>query len=243
MAPVHGKNTKVYANGYDLTTFLRKLTVAGSVDTADSTTFGKQSRTKVAGLRDAKLTAEGLFSHAAGAADVDDVLSAALGLDNVLWLYGAEGDAVGKRAVAMLAANTGYEVSSEVADVVSVKAEAEASGGNGYEGGVFLHSGATAEAAGGNSVAVDNLAATANGLVAHVHVPDVTGAGPSLGVKVQHSTDNSTWVDLVTFTAITADYNAQRIQTAGTVNRYLRALWTFGGTMTAATFAVAAARL
>jgi hypothetical protein len=49
--------------------------------------------------------------------------------------------------------------------------------------------------------------------------------------------------DLATFTAVAADFNAQRIQVAGTVNRYTRAVVTFGGTTTAATVAVALARL
>jgi hypothetical protein len=97
---------------------------------------------KVAGQKDAKLTAEGLFSHAnITAADVDDVLSAALGVENVLWLYGPAGDAIGARAVGLVAIESSYEVSSDVGDVVSVKAEAEASSGNGLEGGVFLFSG------------------------------------------------------------------------------------------------------
>lgn len=245
MAPVHGKTTKVYANGYDLTLFLRKTTPSGSVETADATTFGRNSKVKVAGQKDAKLTLEGLFSHNnVTPADVDDVLAAALGVQDVLWLYGPEGDAIGKRAVGLVAIESSYEVSSDVGDVVSVKAEAEGSGGNGLEGGVFLSSGATPYVATANGASHDAGASTSNGAVGHVHVPDVAGAAPSVTVKVQHSADNTTWADLIaTFTPVSADFNAQRVQVAGTVNRYTRAVITFGGTTTAATVAVALARL
>jgi hypothetical protein len=244
MAPVHGKNTRVYANGYDLTLFLRKLTPVGTVETADASTFGRQSKVKVAGQKDAKLTAEGLFSHAnITAADVDDVLSAALGVENVLWLYGPAGDAIGARAVGLVAIESSYEVSSDVGDVVSVKAEAEASSGNGLEAGVFLFSGSAPIGVTTQGASHDAGALTSNGAVAHLQFPDVAGAAPSVTVKVQHSADNVTFADLATFTAVAADFNAQRIQVAGTVNRYTRAVVTFGGTTTAATVAVALARL
>jgi hypothetical protein len=60
-------------------------------------------------------------------------------------------------------------------------------------------------------------------------------------VKVQHSANNSTWADLVTFATVTA-VGAEHavVAPATTVNRYLRATWS--GTFTSATFAVAFAR-
>lgn len=50
--------------------------------------------------------------------------------------------------------------------------------------------------------------------------------------KVQHSADNSTFADLVTFTAITVALKAERKTTTATVNRYLAAAWAFGGSGT-----------
>lgn len=51
--------------------------------------------------------------------------------------------------------------------------------------------------------------------------------------KVQHSADNSTFADLVTFTAITTALVAERLTTTATVNRYLASAWAFGGSGTA----------
>lgn len=242
---VHGKKTRVYANGYDLTGYLRKIATPGECDTAEASTFGMTSKAKVAGQKSAKLNAEGLFASDTTLLTldkVDDVLKTALGVENVVWLYGLDGDAFGKRATGMQLIESSYEISNDVADVVAIKVEGETSKGNAAEGGVFLVSGASPTNAAGNSADLDNSTPTTNGAACFLQVPDVVGAAPSLQVKVQHSTDGTTWVDLVTFTAVTADHKAEAIEVAGTVNRHVRALWTFGGTMTAATFAVAIAR-
>ena len=82
---------------------------------------------------------------------------------------------------------------------------------------------------------------TSNGGVAYLNVTGVTGTSPNIVVKVQHSTNNSTWVDLATFTAATA-IGAQRIPVSGTVNRYLRTLWTVTGTTPSLTFTASFAR-
>jgi hypothetical protein len=74
-----------------------------------------------------------------------------------------------------------------------------------------------------NGTSVDNAASTANGMRANLHVTAVTGTGGT--VKVQHSSDNSTWVDFHTFTAATAATSQTKTAT-GTVNRYLRSVIT-----------------
>jgi len=95
----------------------------------------------------------------------------------------------------------------------------------------------------GNGASIDNGAATTNGLVAHLHTTTKAGTTPTLDWKVQHSVDNSTWVDLITFAQVT-DKNVQRLSATGTVNRYLRAIRTIGGSGGPAfTSALAAARL
>jgi hypothetical protein len=77
-----------------------------------------------------------------------------------------------------------------------------------------------------NGTSVDNGASTANGMRANLHVTAVTGTGGT--VKVQHSSDNSTWVDFHTFTAATAATSQTKTAT-GTVNRYLRSVITPAG--------------
>jgi hypothetical protein len=76
-----------------------------------------------------------------------------------------------------------------------------------------------AETGAGSGTSVDNAASSANGGRGNLHVTAATGSGT---VKVQHSTDNAVWADLVTFTAATGATSETK-EVTGTVNRYLRA--------------------
>ena len=46
-------------------------------------------------------------------------------------------------------------------------------------------------------------------------------------MRLQHSTNNSTWADLVTFPSINSNTSCTK-EVSGRVNRYLRARWTEG---------------
>lgn len=81
-----------------------------------------------------------------------------------------------------------------------------------------------------NSTGVDNTSSTANGGAGYLQVSAFSGF-TSVAIKVQHSTDNSTWVDLASFTSVTSAPTAEYVGVAAgtTVRRYLRALWTVTG--------------
>lgn len=75
-------------------------------------------------------------------------------------------------------------------------------------------------------------AKTTNGGSGYLQVSALTlGGYTDLTIKVQHSADNVTFVDLVTFTAVTSAPTAERktVASGTTVNRYLAASWAFGG--------------
>lgn len=66
------------------------------------------------------------------------------------------------------------------------------------------------------------------GLFVRLTVPQATGTSPTLDVKVQESSDNSTFVDLVTFAQITvAGIFRRRVSTQ---KAYVRTVHTVGGT-------------
>lgn len=71
------------------------------------------------------------------------------------------------------------------------------------------------------------------------------GGYDNVVVKVRHSTDNSAWSDLITFTAVTAANASEGKEVTGTVNRYLSTSYAFGGTGSSqsVTFMVGFARL
>lgn len=228
MAFISGRNTKLLSDEYDLGGFLNQVDKTQEAALLDTTTFGQTSRTFITGFKSGTLSVAGFWDGSAAAIDV--VLQAALGaVSGQIVTVGPDGLAVGKRIQQLLSRLTRYGISEAVDSVVAVSGEMQADGGIDY--GVSLHD-LAAETATGNSTSVDNGAASTNGGVAHLHLTAITAAGgDTLDVKIQHSTNDSTWVDLVTFTQLTTALAKERIVVAAgtTVNRYLRGLWTKGG--------------
>ncbi len=233
MAFVHGKGGAVLWAATDLSAYLNNVDAAATADTAEVTTFGGSAKSYVAGTRDATLSLSGFFDGGVGA--VDEVLAAALAGTAAVTIAPAGAGAIGNRAQLASVIETGYTVTAPVADAVSISAEAQVTGG--LASGIILAD-LVARTATGNTTANDNTASSSGGAVAHLHLTAFTGT--DITIKVQHSADNSTWVDLITFAQLTAT-GSERKSATGTVNRYLRV--NIAGTFTTATFAVAIARL
>ena len=250
MAGKKGRNASVLLNEYDISRYLKKAAPSVGVEMLDGTTFqppggGKE---KVPGTSDGKISAEGFFQAKDGtdgdaASLIDDILHAIRGAEDasVLTVSPENADAVGRRALLMLVHESNHAVETPVDNLIMTQAEFEST--EGLDHGVVLHP-VTAETATGNGSSVDNAASTSNGAVAHLHVTAASDDGDeTLDVIVQHSVDNSVWVDLITFTQVGA-VGSERLSAAGTVNRYLRARRVVGGGGSPSfTFAVAAARL
>lgn len=235
----HGKDTALLVDQYNLSAFFNSSDWGRSAETHETTTYGASAKTYQAGLKDGSLSVEGLFDAGVGASDA--VLSAALGATGgqliSLLLQGPA--LMGGRVKLARALETGYDISNPTSDIVSVSAEFQPDGG--LWGGVLL-SPLTAKTATGNGATQDDAAATTDGWVANLHCTAVAGTTPTNTVKVQHSTDGTTWVDLGTFTQLTGA-GAQQLSGAGIVNRYVRAIHTIGGTGGPSfTFALAFAR-
>ena len=223
----HGKNTVVLIDGNDFSTYFNEVTAALSVETAETTTFGNSgAKSYVVGLKDATATLSGFFEGSA--TGTDQALSAAIGSGTPLITIGVEGGTAGLGTMSLVGIETSYEVSAPVADVVSVSAEMQAE--------------QDAIDSTGNGTALDNAASSANGAVFYLHVTANTRNG-AITFKVAHSADNSTYVDLATFSATpTATQEAQRVEVTGTVNRYIRVAYTVAGSSGAATYTLASAR-
>jgi len=137
--------------------------------------------------------------------------------------------------------DTSYEVSSAISDIVQVSAEFQST--DAVEHGKILSSGSTVTAT-GNGTSVDNGASTTNGGAGFLSVPVNTRNG-NITVKIQHSADDSTFADLVTFTVVTSTTKtSERVEVAAgtTVNRYLRVNYTVAGSTGSATPVVAFTR-
>lgn len=232
------KNTSVLVDGYDLSHYFDTADTDQKLAALDTTTFGSQAKTFTAGLADGAMSLGGVFDGSANA--VDQVLQAALSStsDHVITICPIGAGTLGNVAKIAQAIETDYKVSGAVASVVKTTATIQTDGG--AFGGLVLHP-LQAETATNNGTAIDNGASSSNGGVANLHVTAESGTTPSITVKVQHSADNTTWADLITFNAATA-IGGQNLPVTGTVNRYVRAYWTISGTTPSFTFALAFAR-
>lgn len=234
----HGKRTAVLLNGTDMSPFLNEATTTTEIETAETTTFGDTDKTYIVGLADGTISTSGLFDSSAGASDA--VLRGLIAQEDNTFTVLPEGEAIGRRAILANGQLTSYEISSPVADVISISAEVQADGG--LLTGVDLTGGVATGSASATTTEVDNGGSTANGGLFNLHVTANTRDGAAT-IKVQHSSDNVTYADLVTFTNVSASATGgESITSTGTVNQYLRTLSTLAGASGSITYHVAAAR-
>jgi hypothetical protein len=243
MAFLQGKSTSVLYKTYDLSSYFNEATISRSIDVAETTTYGVagSAKTYVVGQNDGTVSLSGLFDGVAGA--VDPVLAATITIDGVNPVtIAAPGLAIGNRVQMLDAQQTSYEVSSPVGDVVSVSAEMQSTGG--LDTGVSLHALGAISASETTSASVNNLAASALGGVGHLHVIANTRNGLTT-IKIQHSSDNATWSDLITFTDVAiSTLNTQRSTSVSTnaVLQYTRVLSTLAGATGTISYNVSFAR-
>ena len=233
----HGKKTAVLFNATDMSPYLNEATTTQEIETAETTAFSDDDKTYIVGLADGTISTSGMFDSSAGASDA--VLNGLIQQDDNTFTVYPEGVARTNRAVLANGALTSYEVSSPVADVVAISAEIQADGG-------LLHgidlTGQQIVSASGVTTEVNNGAATTGGALFNLHVTANDRDGATT-IKVQHSSDNATYADLVTFTSVSASTTTgETITSNGTVNQYLRAEHTLAGSSGSVTYYVAAAR-
>ena len=238
MAFQHGRNCAVLIGASNLSAFFNSADFGAQLETHETTTFGASAKSYAAGLLDGTASLSGLYDGADDA--VDEVLSSALAntAGQAVTIAPMGAGTLGNPARVGIAHQTDYSISASVGDMVQVSAELQATGGL---WGALVLATLAARTASANSTSIDNGASSANGAVANLHVTAVSGTTPSATIKVQHSTDNSVWADLMTFTAATAATSEQKTVT-GTVNRYVRVVDTITGTTPSITYTVAFGR-
>lgn len=197
--------------------------------TEETTTFGLVNPTHaLVGLQKGAFAQRGFFDDAAGSSHA--VLVAQTGLPQVVSL-GLEGNANGRGVIGFAGPiQSKYQRVVELAKLHRANAEYVVSGP--IEHGVIVHGLGAETSASGNSqgASVDNGAATTNGGSAYLQLSALTlGGYTSVTIRIRHSTDNSVFTDLASFTNVTAAPAGERITLPSTVNRYLAVSWTFNG--------------
>jgi hypothetical protein len=127
------------------------------------------------------------------------------------------GISVGASALLLDSFRTEYSISSSPTTTVDATLVTEPTGETGY--GVCLAP-LTTITANNNSASVDNAGFTQRGAILHLHVTEFSGFTSNV-IRVQESTDNSTWSSLAVFDTVTGT-TSQRLVITGNVLRYLR---------------------
>lgn len=232
----HGKNAHVYVNAFDLSTILNSADTSATLDTGDTTMFAATWKSAAAGTYSAQVSLGGL--HDVDSTTLGDVFASPPG---VLTVCPAGGTAIGDEARLVSANESSLVRSSPVGGMVAVTATVDATGALGF--GSILHplgvdTGTTTGAS------KDELAATATGWTAHLHVTAVSSGSWVVTIE-DSSTGSSGWAAIATFTAATGA-TSQRLAAATATTaakRYVRYVATVtGGSSPTVTFALAFAR-
>jgi hypothetical protein len=228
------KGLSVYMNGVSLGCALTSLDATAETEALDSTTLCQNARTYAAGLKNGTVSASGIWNYDTTNKDeIDDVFKAAYdaGTENVLTATLAA-IAVGVDTIMANGCQTNYTVEIANGQLIIVNAEFQATSGINY-GKVLFNAAVNNTTTNGTSV--DNSASSSNGGLFQAHIINPSQLGGS--IKLQHSSDNSNWVDVtggsITFSASSATAQAQYKEVTGTINRYVRAVGAAtGGTVT-----------
>ena len=223
MAFIHGKSTKVFFNSTDFSSYLTNVDMTKSADVAETTTFGNDNKTYIAGEKDGSISLSGMFD-ATGDALVQPFVGST---SNTNVIVAIDTLSATKQVSFGSGLFTEYGISDPVGDLVAISMSVQAD--DGFYAGKVLEN-ATVSAT-GTGTARDNSASTLNGGGAFLLVTAKTGTSPTLDAKITHSADNVTYTDLVTFTQATDTTSEIKTIAGGTtINRYLKVAYTIGGT-------------
>lgn len=229
---IHGKNAALIHGRYDISPWVTDGTATATLDTSDTSHFGSNAKTYIAGQNDGTMSFSGLHDGTLDA--IKDIMSKALldqtnGLAAVPVILSPEGVKVGGTAIVGLAKQTTYSTNPVVSDVVKVSGDIQIT--DGYSFGTFLMA-LNTFATTTNFAAVDNGIGSTFGARVTLHVLDNNNTGTTT-FKIQHSVDNATWVDLTSFNAVTTGQETYEYKVlTGGVNRYVRGVATVAGTGT-----------
>lgn len=249
MAEIHGSNTRIYANGLDISGLFREAEWGRTRDLVDTTAFGDTNDTSFA----SPISSGDL--NAAGMLEVDPIT----GVQAVKTMLDASNDLAGPTSVvvvmtrdttigddgfALVGSMTNHRVKQPLKDVVQTTFDAKANRALEVKS---LHP-LAARTAAFSTVGLDNSVSSAFGGVGVLTVTAISGTSPVLTAKLQHSSDTTdgvdgTWVDLATFATIntagvTARYaDVQVVAPATTVNKRVRLnLAVTSGSLSSVTF-------
>lgn len=248
MAFSHGTDARMWLDGYPISCVTSDFDLDAKTDDAETSTLCNTFKTYIPGLESAEAKIKGLL-------DGDSVTPTSTFeyvLENrrrqiVPLVYHPQTGTLGAPAYLVNGFLDDFKISTGVKDAAKFEVKFQSNTGvhtattpTTATTGIVLKADSVITATADGTSVDQTTATTAYGAAAILSVSAVSGTTPTLDVIVQHSTNNSVWVDLITFSQENA-VNGQYLETTATttVNRYVRAKWTVAGGTPSFTFNVA----
>jgi hypothetical protein len=125
---VHGKNGYIEVNTQNLSTYLNSAGLDRALDTVDVTTFSKNDKVYISGLKDATFTLEGKWDTTVdGYMDAEETQQDSAGF--VAFEYAPAGKANGRVKYSGNAIRTSYNISGDVAGEIIFSANYQVTDG------------------------------------------------------------------------------------------------------------------
>lgn len=219
MAFSSSQSARVLARYVALSAYARSFSVDDSTDMLEVSTLHSTAKEFIAGLRGGQISVDGPLDLDPTADGVLDQLIDWHGITADPVTYLPYGWSIGSVAILGAVVKTAFSRKVQANTTVDYSLAGELDGGVDY--GVSLKT-LAAVTADTSETSVDNGAATANGGVANLHVTAYSGFS-GVSHLLEHSSNNSVFTTLGTFTNVTAIGSQRLVVAAGTtVNRYVR---------------------
>ena len=219
MARQHGKDTRVYLDGRDLSCDLSEIEPTIAADLHDVTTFCNDWKVSDAGLLGWELAYTGFYDPAAAGftLQMDALIGGPI---KALSIVLGDADAIGDTG--LLFGPGVVKEQNEPMNVADMVKESGSLQGHGRAGlyGKLLRVLAQ-DTVSTNGTSLNNGGSSASGGRGNLHVTAITGTWT---IKIEHSANNVDWAALITFTAVAAagGVTGESKEVTGTVNQYLR---------------------
>lgn len=209
---IHGKNGRMYASGYDLSCYLNSVGLDKSIDTAETSVFCDDSKRYISGLKDATLSAEGVYDEDKDT--IDNTLNELKQNVNI-YSYFPASDAQENEGYAFLAHKTATNFAVSITDAVNFSLAGQTTDGVDRITSITPKIEFTAN---GSTDSIDLGTGGTDGALLYLHT---LGVSDDATVKVEQSVDDATWTTLHNYGTISA-IGANRTSKTGVINRYIR---------------------
>ena len=218
MAFASAQVSRLYVGLLQFSGYTKGYNLAYQSEMLDVTVLTSTSKEFIPGQESATFNVDMLLDNAATASSQFGILYTAKSTPQVVTLA-PSGTARGAETWQVQSNELNFNTTAAAADVVNATVAFQSDGL--VDPGVVIDP-ETAITVDTNGTSVDNTAATSNGGVAHLHVTAYSGL-TSNSIILEHSTNNSVWTTLATFTLVTGTGSERLVVAPGTtVNRYLR---------------------